>query len=472
MIVMSLRDVATAVAGVPSTEVDLSTVVSGRCEIDSRRVQPGDLFIAIKGDNHDGHDHVDAALAAGAVAAVVTADGPGPRIVVPDTVAALAALAHAVLEIRSDVTVIALTGSSGKTSTKDIIGQLLATSAPTVWPEGSFNNELGLPLTVLRIDEETRYLVLEMGSRGPGHIQELCKIARPDVALVLNVGSAHVGEFGSVENTARAKAELIEALEPQGVAVLNADDPYVCAMAERTQAPIRWVGSGSSADVQVIDVVLDDLARPHVTLRIDDETQELTLALHGEHQAINAAAAAAAATAAGMSRDQVFTALRSVRPQSRWRMEVTATADSTTVVNDAYNANPESMTAALRALVAMGRGKQTWAVLGEMRELGEASILAHDDVGRLAVRLGVDRLIGVGEACRPMVLGAASEGYYGGEARFCSTADDARDYLLEHSRAGDVILFKASRAAGLETLAEQVIADHGGPVGQSAGDPT
>lgn len=170
MIVMSLRDVATAVAGEPSTDADLSTVVSGRCEIDSRRVQPGDLFIAIKGDNHDGHDHVDAALAAGAVAAVVTADGPGPRILVPDTVAALAALARAILEIRSDVTVIALTGSSGKTSTKDIIGQLLATSAPTVWPEGSFNNELGLPLTVLRIDEETRYLVLEMGlSRSWSH---------------------------------------------------------------------------------------------------------------------------------------------------------------------------------------------------------------------------------------------------------------------------------------------------------------
>jgi UDP-N-acetylmuramoyl-tripeptide--D-alanyl-D-alanine ligase len=470
MIPLTLLDVAEAVSGITSPTVDTSAVVAGKCEIDSRLVQPGDLFIAIKGENHDGHDHVEAAIAAGAVAAIVSADGPGPRIVVTDTVAALGGLARAVLKRQSDVTVLALTGSSGKTSTKDVLGQLLSSTAATVWPQGSFNNELGLPLTVLRVDEQTRYLVLEMGSRGIGHVRDLCQIAAPDVALILNVGSAHVGEFGSQQNTALAKGELVEALEPQGVAVLNADDPYVCAMAERTVAPISWFGSGAGADVQVVDVVLDNLARPRVTLRIDDETRELTLALHGAHQASNAAAAAAAAKAAGMTADQIFVALEDVRQQSRWRMEVTETSDSTTVVNDAYNANPESMTAALRALVAMGQGKQTWAVLGEMKELGDASILAHDEIGRLAVRLGVDRLIGVGEACRSMVLGAASEGYYGGEAHYCADGDQARKYLLEHAQAGDVILFKASRAAGLETLAEQVIADHGGPVYPTAGE--
>ncbi len=469
MIELTLAEVAAAVGGTPSDLVDLATTVTGKCELDSRNVESGDLFFAIKGENHDGHDHVDAALAAGAVAAVVSAAGPGARIVVPDTVHALADLAREVLTRRSDVTVVALTGSSGKTSTKDILGQVLAIDGPTIWPEGSFNNELGLPLTVLRVEGPTRYLVLEMGSRGVGHIRELCQIAKPDVALVLNVGSAHVGEFGSRERTAAAKAELVEALDAEGIAVLNADDPLVAAMAGRTPATVRWFGSGASADVHVVDVTLDDVARPTTTLRVGALTRTIQLALHGEHQAANAAAATAAATAAGMSAEAVLDALGSVRQQSRWRMEVTRTADSTTVVNDAYNANPESMTAALRALVAMGRGKTTWAVLGEMKELGDASILAHDEIGRLAVRLGVDRLIGVGDACRSMVLGAASEGYYGGEAHFSPDSDDARRHLRDNLSVGDVVLFKASRAAGLETLAEQVIADHGGPVASSGG---
>ena len=470
MIKLRLADVSEAVGGVLSVDADPDVVVTGKCVLDSRAVDPGDLFIAVKGENHDGHDHVEAALAAGAVAAIVSTQGPGERIVVPDTVTALAALAHDVRGRCPHLTVVALTGSSGKTSTKDILGQVLNTVGVTVWPEGSFNNELGLPMTVLRIDEHTRYLVLEMGSRGIGHVRQLCEIVRPDVALVLNVGSAHVGEFGSKDSTAQAKGEIVEALASEGVAVLNGDDPYVSAMAQRTHAPIRWFGSGASADVQVVDIELDELARPTTTLRIDSNTHRVELSLHGEHQALNVAAAAAAATAAGLTAEQVFAALPQVVPQSRWRMEVAEAADSTIVVNDAYNANPESMTAALRALVAMGRGKQTWAVLGEMRELGDASILAHDEVGRLAVRLGVDRLIGVGEACRPMVLGAASEGYYGGEAHFSPDAHDARVYLKEHSTPGDVILLKASRAAGLEELADQVLADHGGAISPQRGD--
>lgn len=464
MIELTLAQVALAVGGTLSAAADPETRIAGECTIDSRKVNPGDLFIAIKGENHDGNDHVEQALGAGAGAAITSVEGPGARIVVTDTTAALARLASAVLKQRPEVTVVALTGSSGKTSTKDIIGHILDSVAPTVWPEGSFNNELGLPLTILRIDQATRYLVLEMGARGVGHIRDLCAIAKPDVAVVLNVGSAHVGEFGSKETTALAKGEIIEALERQGTAVLNADDPHVAGMAQRSQAPVRRFGSGAESDVQVVDVVLDEMARPTLTLRIDDVEQTVALQLHGEHQGINAAAAAAATTAAGVSPEAVFAALATVRPQSRWRMEVTQTADSTTVVNDAYNANPESMTAALRALVAMGRSKTTWAVLGEMRELGDESILAHDEIGRLAVRLGVDRLIGVGEQCRPMVLGAASEGYYGGEAHFSPDAQDARAYLAANLSVGDVVLFKASRAAGLEALAAEVIADHGGPL--------
>ncbi len=460
MIRMTLAEVADAVGGrlVGGLPMEL---VTGECVLDSRKVCAGDVFFAVSGENFDGNDYVESALAAGAVCVVTSEAGSGVRVVVTDTVAALAALAKAVLVKRPDVTVVALTGSSGKTSTKDIIGQVLDSHGPTVWPEGSFNNELGLPLTVLRIGEQTKYLVLEMGSRGIGHIQSLCEIAAPDIAVVLNVGSAHVGEFGSKEVTALAKGEIVEGLRAKGTAVLNSDDPYVAPMVARTQAPIRWFGSGADAAVQVVDVELDHLARPTVTLRIDDDVRTIRLSLHGEHQAINVAAAAAAATAAGVPTESVFAALATVRPQSRWRMEVTETADSTVVVNDAYNANPESMTAALRALVAMGRGKTTWAVLGEMRELGDESILAHDEIGRLAVRLGVDRLIGIGELCRPLVLGAVSEGYFGGEAHFSPDVLDAREYLSVHVSAGDVVLFKASRAAGLEALAAEVIADHG-----------
>ncbi|MFA7265593.1 MAG: UDP-N-acetylmuramoyl-tripeptide--D-alanyl-D-alanine ligase [Candidatus Nanopelagicales bacterium] len=472
MIQLSAAEVAHAVSGTLVKSSDNEALVVGSCQIDSRKVCPGDLFIAIRGENHDGHDHIEAALAAGAVAAISEVDGDGPRIVVADTVAALGALAEHVLSACADVTVLAVTGSSGKTSTKDILGQILESAGSTVWPEGSFNNELGLPLTALRIDSQTRFLVLEMGARGEGHIAALCKIAQPDIGLVLNVGSAHVGEFGSKERTAIAKGELIEALSADGTAVLNSDDPHVAAMAARTRAPVRTFGSGADAAVQVMDVVLDELARPVVTLRIDSEVRTVKLRLHGEHQAINAAAAAAAATAAGVETSAVFEALAHVYPQSRWRMEVTETADSTTVVNDAYNANPESMTAALRALVAMGRKKTTWAVLGEMRELGDDSILAHDDIGRQAVRLGVDHLVGVGAQTRPMVLGAASEGYYGGEAHFSPDLADARDYLAEHVGPGDVVLVKASRAGGLEVLATDLIADHGGPRDESAGGST
>ena len=472
MIELSVNEVANAVRGTITPGSHGKSHVVGDCQIDSRKVRPGDLFIAIRGENHDGHDHIAAALAAGAVVAISEVDGEGARIVVTDTVAALGDLAQHVLATHGDVTVLAVTGSSGKTSTKDILGQILESAGSTVWPEGSFNNELGLPLTVLRIDAQTRYLVLEMGARGQGHIAALCTIAPPDIGLVLNVGSAHVGEFGTKERTAIAKGELIEALSVDGTAVLNSDDQYVAAMAARTRAPVRTFGSGTDAAVQVMDVLLDELARPTVTLRIDSEVRTIKLLLHGEHQAINAAAAAAAATAAGVPTSAVFEALAHVHPQSRWRMEVTETADSTTVVNDAYNANPESMTAALRALVAMGRKKTTWAVLGEMRELGDDSILAHDDIGRQAVRLGVDHLIGVGAATRPMVLGAASEGYYGGEAHFSPDIADARDYLSKHVSAGDVVLVKASRAGGLEVLAADVIAGHGGPLDESTGGST
>ncbi|NQU36520.1 MAG: UDP-N-acetylmuramoyl-tripeptide--D-alanyl-D-alanine ligase, partial [Actinobacteria bacterium] len=399
-----------------------------------------------------------------------TSAGPR-RITVHNTLTAFGSVATAVLAACPDVTVLALTGSSGKTSTKDILGQILRQYHPTVSPPGSFNNELGLPTTVCAVTRDTRFLVLEMGARGVGHIATLCRIARPDIAIALNVGSAHLGEFGSQENIAKAKGEIVEALAPSGIAILNADDPIVAGMAELTDGPVRWFGSGAGADVQVVDVELDETALVDLTLRIDQSTRRIALPLRGAHQGLNAAAAAAAATAAGLSAEQVFDGLEQVRQESRWRMDVTQTGDGTTVINDAYNANPESMSAGLRALAAMGRGRQTWAVLGEMRELGDGSMMAHDGVGRSAVRLGIDNLVGIGPACRPMVLGAASEGYYGSEAYYAPEVSDAAEYLSTRVGAGDVVLVKASRGVALEHLAAQLIEDHGGPVGSAQGAP-
>lgn len=460
MIEIGLPEIAAIVGGTGFDLPDL--VLTGTVVSDSRRVQPGDLYLAIVGETHDGNDFAEAALAAGAVAAIVSRPVAGASILVDDTVAALAALARAVVQRSNQLTIYGITGSSGKTSAKDMLGQVLAATEPTVWPPGSFNNELGLPTTVLQVDAATRNLVLEMGARGIGHIEQLTKIAQPSIGLVLNVGSAHAGEFGSREATAQAKSELAAALPAEGFAILNADDPLVKQMAEVTAAQVRWFGASPDNDVSFDHVQLDALARPSFQLTIAGETFDVQLALHGEHQVSNAAAVAASAHAGGMAPAEIAEALRNVKPGSRWRMEVTRTADTTIVINDAYNANPESMAAGLKALAAMNQNGTRWAVLGEMRELGEESMRAHDEIGRLAVRLGVDRLVGIGPACRPMVVGAASEGYFNGESYYCADAVEAREYLAGRVKPGDVVLLKASRAAGLEQLAAQVIADHGG----------
>jgi len=415
------------------------------------------------GENADGHDYAEAALAGGAAAVLGTRPVAGPTVVVADPLDAVAALARHVLAQLPDVRVVALTGSQGKTSTKDLLAQVLAAAGTTVATAGSFNNELGLPLTVLRADAETEYLVLEMGARGIGHLAPLCEIAPPDLSLVLNVGKAHLGEFGSQEDIARAKGEIVEALAPDGLAVLNADDPLVMGMASRTSARVLTFGESAAADVRLAEVDLDDLGRPGFELVAGEETAHVELSLVGEHQAQNAVAAAAVALGVGMPLAQVTAALSAARPASRWRMEVTERADGLTVINDAYNANPDSMRAALKALAAVGRGRgpdtRTVAVLGEMRELGEAALEEHDAIGRLAVRLDISRLVVVGEAARPMHLGASLEGSWADESVFVADNDEALAWLREHVRPGDVVLLKASRAAALETVAEALLAD-------------
>jgi UDP-N-acetylmuramoyl-tripeptide--D-alanyl-D-alanine ligase len=462
MIPLSLAEVADIVGG-RIVDLDPSVVATGKVEFDSRRVQPGDVFLAIAGARVDGHDFVPAARQAGAVAALTTRELPGGCIVVGNPIEAITALAAANAP-RLKATIIGITGSSGKTSTKDLLAQVLAPHGRTVAPPESFNNELGHPYTVLLADELTDFLVLETSARGPGHIRHLAEIAPPRIGAVLNVGSAHLGEFGSVGAIAAAKGELIEALPAAalgGVAVLNADDPVVLAMAARSRARVLAVGEHLNADVRAEQVELDDSGRARFVLRTPDGRAPVRLSLYGEHHVANALSAAGIAIACGISTDAVAEALSAARPLSRWRMEVSETSDGITVVNDAYNANPESMRAALKALAIMSDRRRSVAVLGHMAELGSASAAEHDALGRLIVRFNIGRLIAVGEPARPLAHGAALEGSWNGESEWVVDVDAAIRRLADVLQPGDVVLVKGSRAAGMERVAEAILAARG-----------
>lgn len=452
---MSLADVADAVGG--RLDGADGTAEATGLVIDSRRVQPGTLFAALPGERVDGHAFAASAVEAGAVAVLATRTVGVPAVLVHDVQEAMAALAAASLRRLPDIRVVALTGSAGKTSTKDLIAQVLATAGPTVAPPGSYNNDLGVPLTVLQCDEDTRFLVLEMGARGIGHIARLCRIAPPSVGVVLNVGSAHLGEFGSREAIAQAKGEIIEASTE--VAVLNADDKLVSAMRERTAdgVQVRTFGEAPSADVRADDIDLDDLGRPVFRLSSDGGTADVRLQTYGEHQVPNALAAAAVGLACGLELRAVADALCNASARSRWRMEVSRRGDGLTVVNDAYNANPESVRAALKALVAIAHGRRSWAVLGQMAELGADTRTEHENIGRLVVRLGVDRLVVVGDEAAPMHAGAVLEGSWSGESVHVADLDDAVRLLESEAGPDDVVLVKGSRVAGLERVAEALL---------------
>ncbi|GAA0277280.1 UDP-N-acetylmuramoyl-tripeptide--D-alanyl-D-alanine ligase [Streptomyces polychromogenes] len=461
MIALSLAEIADITGGRPHDIPDTAALISGPVVIDSRQVEPGSLFAAFAGEHVDGHDYAERAVAAGAAAVLAARPVGVPAIVVDDVEKALGALARAVVG-RLGTDVVALTGSAGKTSTKDLIAQVLQHHAPTVWTPGSLNNEIGLPLTALKATGDTRHLVLEMGARGIGHIAYLTGLTPPRIGLVLNVGTAHIGEFGGREAIAQAKGELVEALPSEaegGVAVLNADDLLVRAMASRTKARTVLFGEAEDADVRATEVRMTPSGQPSFTLHTPTGCSDVTLRLYGEHHVSNALAAAAVAHVLGMSAEEIATALSGAGTLSRWRMEVTERADGVTIVNDAYNANPESMRAALRALAAMGGagkegGGRTWAVLGPMAELGDASLAEHDAVGRLAVRLNVSRLVAVGgREASWLQLGAYNEGSWGEESVLVSDAQAAVDLLRSELRPGDVVLVKASRSVGLERVA-------------------
>ncbi|MFF0817043.1 UDP-N-acetylmuramoyl-tripeptide--D-alanyl-D-alanine ligase [Rhodococcus sp. NPDC003318] len=490
MIPMSLARIAEIVGGTLHDVPDPDVQVTGTVEFDSRKVTPGGLFLALPGARVDGHDHAAAAVEAGAIAVLAARPVGVPAIVVAplgpsdsnamalehDTdgsgaavLAALGRLAHAATTELPELTVVGVTGSSGKTSTKDLLAAVLAPLGPVVAPPGSFNNELGHPWTALRADLDTRHLVLELSARGIGHVAALAATVPPRIGVVLNVGTAHLGEFGSREAIAQAKGELVEALpaaEDGGVAVLNADDLLVAAMASRTRARVVTVGQSASAQVRAVDVHLDDQARARFTLVAPQGTVDVSLGVHGEHQVGNALAAAAVALECGATVDQVAEALGAARAVSAKRMDVRTRADGVTVVNDSYNANPDSVRAALKALVTMSRAGQgaprrTWAVLGEMAELGPETVVEHDAIGRFVVRLDVTRLIVVGEGrpLRGMHQGAVMEGSWGEESMLVPDHDAALEVLRREVAPGDIVLVKASQSVGLWTVAEALLAD-------------
>ncbi|PRX46477.1 UDP-N-acetylmuramoyl-tripeptide--D-alanyl-D-alanine ligase [Prauserella shujinwangii] len=488
MIALSLAEIAEIVGG-RLHGTDGTERVTGSVEFDSRKVGAGGLFVALPGEHVDGHGFAARAVAQGAAGVLAAREVDAPAVIVPplppgrahersvaltgDTdgsgaavLAALATLARHVVTVLSagELTVVGVTGSSGKTSTKDLIAQLLEPLGPTVAPPGSFNNELGHPWTALRADERTRHLVLELSARGPGHIAELAAVAPPRIGAVLNVGSAHVGEFGSREGIAKTKGELVEALPGDGVAVLNVDDPLVAAMAARTNARVVGVGEGASATVRAADVTLDERARASFRLVTPHGEAPVTLPLFGEHHVGNALAAAAVALELGSPVADVARRLSAVERRSARRMEVTTRADGVTVVNDAYNANPESMRAALKTLASMSAGRRSWAVLGVMGELGADSVSAHDEIGRLAVRLNIHRLVVVGggdPAVAAMHHGASHEGSWGEESVLVPDTDAAVALLRAELRPDDVVLVKASKVGALWRVAEALLEEGG-----------
>ncbi|MBG6054041.1 UDP-N-acetylmuramoyl-tripeptide--D-alanyl-D-alanine ligase [Salinibacterium sp. CAN_S4] len=462
MIDLRIDEIAAAVDGTlvgPSHAASL--VVGGDVVTDSREATPGSIFFALPGELSDGHLFAQAAIDAGALLLVVERElsVSVPQIVVADGVLALSALAGAVVSaVRStgDLKVVAVTGSNGKTTTKNMLWAILADHGSTVAPLGSFNNEVGAPISMLGITASTRYLIVEMGADAVGDITKLVAIAKPDVGIVLTVGLAHVGKFGSPEVTQLAKSEMVRDLEPTACAVLNADDGRVSRMADVTSAQVSWFGLDASADVRAIDVdtTVDGTS---FTLQADGHSYPVQLRILGEHHVTNALAAITAARALGIAVDDAVRSLEAMTRAERWRMELIESPEGIVVINDAYNASPDSMAAALKTLAQItGSERRSFAVLGEMAELGDFADEEHDRMGRLAVRLNVKQLVVVGHNARHIHNAAGLEGSWDGESILVDTIDEAYDVLSGKLRKGDVVLVKSSKSAGLRFLGDRL----------------
>ncbi len=434
--------------------------------VDSRSPIHKGIFVALVGERVDGHNYLDSIHASGAALAIIAADSSVsipeglPALRVLDPLTALAQIAHWVRVNILSAHVIGVTGSSGKTSTKDLIAGILGQFGESVAPPDSFNTEVGMPLTILRADVHTQFLVLEMGMRGMGHIATLAEIAEPDIGVVVNVGSAHIGLLGSMENIALAKSELVRALPGSGVAILNQDDPLVAKMSESLECAIFTFGETPGSDFHASDVNIEPDGTTRFVITHQGISCEAHVKLIGLHYVSNALAAVSACVAAGVPFETACKFLGNVNVISKWRMEVTEAINGVTVINDSYNANPESMRAALKTLAQLGASeprRRTWAILGEMRELGDHALDAHDAIGRLAVRLDISRLVCVGSGAKVMHLAAANEGSWGKESVWVSDIDEAMTLLARELAPGDIVLVKASRSIGLDRVASEIL---------------
>ncbi|TFC79717.1 UDP-N-acetylmuramoyl-tripeptide--D-alanyl-D-alanine ligase [Cryobacterium cheniae] len=465
MIALTLGQIALAVDGtlhLDGTSLSTDSVTDGMVHTDSRDTAPGSIFVAKPGEVTDGHLFAPAAVERGATLLIVerVLDLPVAQIVVPDVVLALGALAtFVVARVREagNLKIVAVTGSNGKTTTKNLLRAVLERVGPTVAARASFNNEVGAPLTMLELTHETRFLVAEMGASAIGEIARLIKMARPDIGIVLKVGLAHAGEFGGIEATVLAKTEMVTELLATDVAVLNADDPRVAGMAASTSARIVWFGQHGDEGVRATAVHASASGTTFTLQLASGESRTVAFQVLGEHHVMNALAAAAAAEILGVPIDDIVSALESVQTAERWRMQVMGGRDGVTVINDAYNASPDSMTAALKTLAQINvPGRRTIAVLGEMSELGELAGEEHDRVGLLAVRLNISQLVVVGRGARRMHISTINEGSWDGESVFVENPDEAFDLLCATVRPGDTVLVKSSNSAGLRFLGDRL----------------
>ncbi|WP_282697648.1 UDP-N-acetylmuramoyl-tripeptide--D-alanyl-D-alanine ligase [Streptomyces sp. CC208A] len=453
MIPMTLAEIAAATHGTLDT-ADPDTVVTAPLAFDSRHPAPGALFACLTGAARDGHDFAALAVEQGALAALAQRPIHVPAVLVPDVLTAMSDLARAVHQRYTGLT-IGITGSAGKTTTKDLLAHLLAAHAPTVATPASFNNEIGFPVTVTSVRPDTRYLVLEMGARGKGHIKALCEVARPSIATVLGIGSAHVGEFGSREAIAEAKAEIVRALPPTGTAVLNADDPLVAVMAHDHPGPALFFGTAPGADVRATGITTHD-GRPAFTLHHQGRTAPVQLSVYGRHNVTNALAAAATALAAGVPFDTVATTLSGATMATGGRLAVTTRPDGVTVINDAFNASPESVLAALDTLTDVGQDRRRLAVLGEMAELGGHSPAWHHRVADAAARADLAHLIVIGTGDGAHTLTTAYQAATG-RTPDRHTPDTATAAVRDLLVPGDVLLIKGANSLHLESIAAQLL---------------
>lgn len=464
MIQLTLQEIAEAIDGrfvAGDSEATLATVVSGESQTDSREVTEGNIFFARRGEDTDGHLFAGKAVEAGAALLVVEreVDPRVPQIVVPEATEALGALATEVVRRVRDageLTIVGITGSNGKTTTKNLVEAMAARLGTTVASAKSFNNEVGGPLTMLRVEPDTRTLVAEMGASAEGEIARLTAMAPPHIGVVLSVGLAHAGEFGGIDATFRTKSEMVRDLPESAVAVLNRDDPRVLKMADLTSARVRWFGLHPEADVRATDI--DSSAEgTRFVLNIAGESLPVFFRVLGEHHVMNALAAAAVGTELGLPLAEIVVALESATLAAPGRMEVLGGRDGITIINDAYNASPDSMSAALRTLAQIRKPDgRTVAVLGAMSELGEHTIQEHIQVGLQAVRLRISELVVVGKEARHLHISAINEGSWDGESVFFETQDEAFDYLKDTLRANDTVIVKSSNAAGLQRLGDRL----------------